>query len=160
MTIYPPLSIYIAAHGKILYAGRRLSILTVQKGHMQWKRNVYLLSSILIRGPWVSQKYSTRLPAPPLHILCRPLFRLTHLGDVACFPREHTAFPYICVGLPACGPAVAVCGCAITYLRPARHQAVPSLQLLQTALSNDLHTCTLESQHRYLLRYIPRSAEA
>ena len=94
MTIYPPLSIYIAAHGKILYAGRRLSILTVQKGHMQWKRNVYLLSSILIRGPWVSQKYSTRLPAPPLHILCRPLFRLTHLGDVACFPREHTAFPY------------------------------------------------------------------
>lgn len=57
----------------------------------------------------------------------------------------------LCVGLPACGPAVAVCGCAITYLGPARRQAVPSLQLPQTALSNYLHVCTLESQHKYLL---------
>lgn len=101
MTIlYPPLSIYIAAHSKILYAGTRQSILTVQKGHMQWKRSVCLVSNILIRGRHCSLglpeifDLSSCPSLDSLHILCRPLFRLTHLGDVACFPREHTALPY------------------------------------------------------------------
>ena len=46
---------------------------------------------------------------------------------------------------------MATCDRAITYLGPARRQAVPSLQLPQTALSDYPNARTLESLHRYLL---------